>query len=219
MKYTGRGPAAILGAALISTADNSFDVVMSCVGAMRAPHEATADELVRVVRLGGTIGMINWDASGVYRQSARHDDAVCATAATACQPRHRLISAFHDWPRFTASSPSTVGRVKELLARTSRQATDRRRSIMKNTFLKRVLAGTVLAATLGVPGIVGLTAATASAMPISTLASECRSAPKGQWITEYTAGRVTGYMCFYNDISGNRYVDFYDRYGNYKSSG
>src|SRR6476620_350929 len=42
-------------------ADNSFDVVMSCVGAMFAPHhQSTADEVVRVVRPGGTIGMINW---------------------------------------------------------------------------------------------------------------------------------------------------------------
>jgi ubiquinone/menaquinone biosynthesis C-methylase UbiE len=46
-------------------ADNSFDVVMSCVGAMFAPHhQATADELVRVVRPGGTIGMINWTPQG-----------------------------------------------------------------------------------------------------------------------------------------------------------
>ena len=47
-------------------ADNSFDVVMSCVGAMFAPHhQATADELVRVVRPGGTIGMINWTPEGL----------------------------------------------------------------------------------------------------------------------------------------------------------
>ena len=47
-------------------ADNSFDVVMSCVGAMFAPHhQATADELVRVVRPGGTIGMINWTPAGL----------------------------------------------------------------------------------------------------------------------------------------------------------
>jgi ubiquinone/menaquinone biosynthesis C-methylase UbiE len=46
-------------------ADNSFDVVMSCVGAMFAPHhQATADELVRVIRPGGTIGMINWTPEG-----------------------------------------------------------------------------------------------------------------------------------------------------------
>jgi ubiquinone/menaquinone biosynthesis C-methylase UbiE len=46
-------------------ADNSFDVVMSCVGAMFAPHhQSTADEVVRVVRPGGTIGMINWTPEG-----------------------------------------------------------------------------------------------------------------------------------------------------------
>jgi ubiquinone/menaquinone biosynthesis C-methylase UbiE len=46
-------------------ADNSFDVVMSCVGAMFAPHhEAVADELIRVCSPGGTIGMINWTPDG-----------------------------------------------------------------------------------------------------------------------------------------------------------
>jgi SAM-dependent methyltransferase len=45
--------------------DNSFDVVMSCVGAMFAPrHQRVADELVRVCRPGGTIGMINWTPEG-----------------------------------------------------------------------------------------------------------------------------------------------------------
>lgn len=47
-------------------ADNSFDAVMSCVGAMFAPHhQAAADEMVRVVRPGGTIGMINWTPEGL----------------------------------------------------------------------------------------------------------------------------------------------------------
>ena len=46
-------------------ADDSFDVVMSCVGAMFAPHhQATADELIRVCRPGGTIGLINWTPQG-----------------------------------------------------------------------------------------------------------------------------------------------------------
>jgi ubiquinone/menaquinone biosynthesis C-methylase UbiE len=46
-------------------ADNSFDVVMSCVGAMFAPHhQAVADELIRVCRPDGTIGMINWTPDG-----------------------------------------------------------------------------------------------------------------------------------------------------------
>ncbi|GAT09946.1 class I SAM-dependent methyltransferase [Mycolicibacterium novocastrense] len=46
-------------------ADNSFDIVMSCVGAMFAPdHQATADELLRVTRAGGTMGMLNWTPGG-----------------------------------------------------------------------------------------------------------------------------------------------------------
>jgi ubiquinone/menaquinone biosynthesis C-methylase UbiE len=50
-------------------ADDSFDVVMSCVGAMFAPHhQETADELVRVVRPGGTIGLINWTPEGFIGQ-------------------------------------------------------------------------------------------------------------------------------------------------------
>jgi ubiquinone/menaquinone biosynthesis C-methylase UbiE len=50
-------------------ADNSFDVVMSSVGAMFAPHhQATADELIRVVRPGGTVGMINWTPQGFIGQ-------------------------------------------------------------------------------------------------------------------------------------------------------
>ena len=45
--------------------DASFDVVTSSVGAMFAPdHQAVADELLRVCRPGGTIGMINYTPDG-----------------------------------------------------------------------------------------------------------------------------------------------------------
>jgi SAM-dependent methyltransferase len=46
--------------------DGSFDVVISSIGAMFAPHhEAVADELIRVCRPGGTIGMLNWTPEGM----------------------------------------------------------------------------------------------------------------------------------------------------------
>jgi SAM-dependent methyltransferase len=46
--------------------DGEFDVVLSVVGAMFAPHhQQTADELLRVVRPGGTIAMINWTPEGL----------------------------------------------------------------------------------------------------------------------------------------------------------
>lgn len=50
-------------------ADGAFDAVMSCVGVMFAPHHArTADELVRVCRPGGRIGLINWTPEGFIGQ-------------------------------------------------------------------------------------------------------------------------------------------------------
>jgi ubiquinone/menaquinone biosynthesis C-methylase UbiE len=45
--------------------DGAFDVVLSCVGVMFAPHhQQAADELVRVCRPGGTIGLISWTPEG-----------------------------------------------------------------------------------------------------------------------------------------------------------
>jgi SAM-dependent methyltransferase len=47
-------------------ADESFDVVMSSIGAMFAPrHQPVADELVRVCRPGGTIGLLSWTPDGM----------------------------------------------------------------------------------------------------------------------------------------------------------
>lgn len=48
---------------------DSFDVVISSVGAMFAPrHQVVADEMVRVCRPGGTIAMINWTPEGFIGQ-------------------------------------------------------------------------------------------------------------------------------------------------------
>ena len=47
-------------------ADASFDVVMSSIGVMFAPHhQAAADELVRVCRPGGSIGLLCWTPEGM----------------------------------------------------------------------------------------------------------------------------------------------------------
>ena len=46
--------------------DASFDVVMSAIGAMFAPHhQAAADELVRTCRPGGTIALLSWTPDGM----------------------------------------------------------------------------------------------------------------------------------------------------------
>jgi ubiquinone/menaquinone biosynthesis C-methylase UbiE len=46
-------------------ADDEFDTVMSCLGVMFAPHhQPAADELLRVCKPGGTIGLLNWTPEG-----------------------------------------------------------------------------------------------------------------------------------------------------------
>ncbi|MFF8271607.1 class I SAM-dependent methyltransferase [Streptomyces sp. NPDC016562] len=46
-------------------ADGEFDTVMSCVGVMFAPHHRlAADEMLRVCRSGGTVGLVNWTPEG-----------------------------------------------------------------------------------------------------------------------------------------------------------
>lgn len=45
--------------------DNRFDVVTSCMGVMFAPHhQKGADEIVRVCKPGGTIGLLSWTPEG-----------------------------------------------------------------------------------------------------------------------------------------------------------
>jgi SAM-dependent methyltransferase len=46
-------------------ADEEFDIVLSCIGVMFAPHhQQAADELVRVCRPGGRIGLASWTPEG-----------------------------------------------------------------------------------------------------------------------------------------------------------
>ena len=49
--------------------DDEFDTVISAIGVMFAPdHQSAANELVRVCRPGGTIGLISWTLEGFFGQ-------------------------------------------------------------------------------------------------------------------------------------------------------
>jgi hypothetical protein len=89
----------------------------------------------------------------------------------------------------------------------------------------RALAGKAVAAVVlsasavgGIGAVAVVIAGTANAMPIETIRSECADAGGSFWTT-YGNGRVSGYYCGYRDISGDGWVDMYDRYGNYIGTG
>ena len=49
--------------------DAEYDTVLSCIGVMFAPHHQTAaDELIRICRPGGTIGVLSWTPEGFIGQ-------------------------------------------------------------------------------------------------------------------------------------------------------
>jgi len=57
---------AVADAEALPFEDGSFDVVMSAIGVMFAPfHQQAADELIRVCRPGGTIGLLSWTPDGM----------------------------------------------------------------------------------------------------------------------------------------------------------
>lgn len=50
-------------------ADGEFDAVVSAIGVMFAPrHQRAANELLRVCRSGGTLGLISWTPEGFFGQ-------------------------------------------------------------------------------------------------------------------------------------------------------
>jgi SAM-dependent methyltransferase len=57
---------AVADAEALPFEDASFDVVMSSIGAMFAPHhQQVADELVRVCRPGGKVALLSWTPEGM----------------------------------------------------------------------------------------------------------------------------------------------------------
>ena len=67
--------------------DASFDAVISVVGVMFAPHhQATADQLVRVTRPGGRIGLVSWTPEGFIGQMFVAMKPYAAPPAAGAQP-------------------------------------------------------------------------------------------------------------------------------------
>ncbi len=113
-------------------ADDEFDVALSCVGIMFAPHhQQAADELVRVVRSGGRLGLLSWTPQGFIGQLLRDLEAVRRTtparrlapsavggggprAPAARRPGHRRRGGAASWwstgsrPRRTSATSSAT---------------------------------------------------------------------------------------------------------------
>jgi SAM-dependent methyltransferase len=67
--------------------DGSYDVVMSAIGVMFAPHhQAAADELVRVCRPGGTIALLSWTPEGMLGDLFRTMKPFAAPPPPGAQP-------------------------------------------------------------------------------------------------------------------------------------
>ena len=88
--------------------DEEFDVVMSSIGVMFAPHHrAAADELVRVCRPGGTIGLLSWTPEGMIGDLFRTMGPFAAPPPPGAQPpplwgsEEHLAELFGDRVSFT----------------------------------------------------------------------------------------------------------------------
>jgi SAM-dependent methyltransferase len=67
--------------------DGTYDVVMSAIGVMFAPHhQLAADELVRVCRPGGTIALLSWTPEGMLGELFRTMKPFSAPPPPGAQP-------------------------------------------------------------------------------------------------------------------------------------
>ena len=67
--------------------DASYDVVMSAIGVMFAPHhQAAADELIRVCRPGGTLALLSWTPEGMLGELFRTMKPFAAAPPPGAQP-------------------------------------------------------------------------------------------------------------------------------------
>jgi SAM-dependent methyltransferase len=94
-------------------ADGSFDVVVSTFGVMFTPNqEQAADELLRVTRQGGRIGLANWTPTGFVGQIFKTIGAYVPPPAGIRSPAlwgtaERLAELFGDGARSIVAEPRT----------------------------------------------------------------------------------------------------------------
>jgi SAM-dependent methyltransferase len=67
--------------------DGSYDVVMSAIGVMFAPHhQLAADEVIRVCRPGGTVALLSWTPEGMLGDLFRTMKPFAAPPPPGAQP-------------------------------------------------------------------------------------------------------------------------------------
>ncbi len=112
--------------------DESFDVVISSIGAMFAPrHQDVADELVRVCRPAGTIGLLSWTPEGMIGELFRTMGPFAPPPPPGAQPpplwgsEEHLRELFGDSVDFAHSGAGRRWRSPPSSARTTTASTSR----------------------------------------------------------------------------------------------
>jgi len=96
-----------------------FDIVVSAVGVMFAPHhQQAADEMVRVCRPGGTVGVISWTYEGFFGQMLNTIRPYQPTVRPGIPPASL-------WGREDYAGRLLGGRVEEVSARRGMLKVDR----------------------------------------------------------------------------------------------